>query len=62
MTNIPDVRKFPSFWIDDGWIKCASRSILKLDIEVYVTSYKLISFFSDENALPDFGLAIAFTN
>jgi hypothetical protein len=70
VTNIPDVGKFISFCVDVGRIvKSASKSIFKLGVRVYVASYKLISFFNDENILsacPKFGFAveidIAFAN
>jgi hypothetical protein len=62
VTNIPHVEKCLSFCVDVGRIvKSASKSIFKLGVRVYVASYKLSSFFNDENILSaflDFGFAV----
>jgi hypothetical protein len=70
VTNIPDVGKCISFCVDVGQIvKSACKHIFKFGVRVHVASYKLISFFNEENILsacPDFGFAveidIAFAN
>lgn len=64
VTNIPD-----SALMLGGLLESLSKSIVKLGIRAHVASYKLFSFFNDENILsscPDFGFAdeidIAFAN
>jgi hypothetical protein len=69
MTNIPDIETFLSFCIYVGRIVKSASKHIKLGVRVHVASYKLSSFFNDENILsacPDFGFAveidIAFAN
>jgi hypothetical protein len=62
VTDIPGVETFLLFCVDVGQIvTSSSKSIFKLCVRVYVASYNLISFFSDETILPacpDFGFAV----